>query len=179
MKTMFFFAQAYGNLVTFLLIEVLVILALIAGIAKCYSISRRPTTNTKCVMALGLLLLACLIPHLSQTASAIVPLPFPELAEFISLAITLGSAVLAVIGLREYSRSRGAYKQGKAQAIWTLALSAFVAAYPIRSSPRRDGTSCVSRNLASQLRYWCSPTSISGSSCLANHGRKRKVTRSI
>lgn len=111
----------------------LVILALIAGIAKCWSVSRRPATNTKCVMALGLLLVAFLIPNLSQTASAIVPVPFGELADFVSLAVTLASAVLALVGLREYGRGRSAYKQGKAQAIWALALSALVAAYPILS----------------------------------------------
>jgi len=129
-KTMSFLAQSDGNMATILAVQVLMMLVLSAGVAKCWSISRRPTTNAKCVMALALLLIACLIPFVSRTLSLIVPVPFPGLITFVSFAIILAAAVLAFVGLRECSRERGRYAQGKAQAVWTLASSSVVAALP-------------------------------------------------
>lgn len=125
---MAFFAQA-AEILTMLAVQVLIMLVLAAGIAKCWSISRRPATNTKCVMALMLLLIACLIPFVSRTLSVMVPIPFPLIIVLFEFAIILAAGVLAVVGLREYSRGR--YVQGKAQAIWTLALSGVVAILPI------------------------------------------------
>ena len=125
---MAFFAQAAETL-TMLAVQVLISLVLAGGIAKCWSISRRPGTNTKCVMALMLLLIACLIPFVSRTLSAIVPIPFPLIIALCEFAIILAAGVLAVIGLREYSRGR--YVQGKAQAIWALTLSGIVAILPL------------------------------------------------
>jgi hypothetical protein len=125
---MAFFAQA-AEILTMLAVQILISLVLVAGIAKCWSISRRPGTNAKCVMALMLLLVACLIPFVIRTLSVIVPIPFPQIVALGEFAIILAAGVLAVIGLREYSRGR--YTQGKLQAIWALALSGVVAILPI------------------------------------------------
>jgi hypothetical protein len=106
---------------------------LICGIAKCWSISRRPATNAKCVMALSLVLVAWLIPFVWQGLSLLVPsLPLVSMVvSLISLGIVFAAAVLAVTGLREYSRQRNRYTQGKVQAIWTLVLSVLIGTLPI------------------------------------------------
>jgi len=127
---MLFLGQA-DELPTILAVLLLVILGLAAGIAKCWSVSRRPAANAKCVMALAVFLIGCLVPVLTQTLSLIVPIPFLSLITFTSFGIILASAVLAVVGLREYSRRAGTYAQGKTQAICALALSALVACLPL------------------------------------------------
>ena len=104
--------------------KVIVILAALAGAVKCYEISRRPTANTKCVWSLLLFLL-------SWVFSGILSLlreSLPQLTSLVDVFSTLrtvmvvAAPVLAILGLLEYSRKRHLYTQGRAQAIWSLAL---------------------------------------------------------
>lgn len=108
---------AYGAV--FIYFIIFSVFAHLLGIAKCWSIARRPTTNAKCVMGLLLFLVGSL-------ALSLGPLLFgrPAFMLLISFAINMAAVVIAILGLQEYSRSRGRYKQGRAQAIWALNLSA-------------------------------------------------------
>src|ERR1051325_3906774 len=102
-----------------------------AGIFKCISISRRPTTNSKCAWSLALLLMAWLLPGIVIFA---LGGPGPEgsgmylttmgLAALASLGLMIGSVILAIIGLVEISQGRGRFVQGQAQAVWALSLCA-------------------------------------------------------
>jgi len=105
---------------------------LVAGIAKCWSISRRPTTNKKCVLGLMLLLVAWVISFCRTALIALIPVP-ASVALFVALGsfgVAMAAAVLAAAGLHECSRT-AYYTQGKAQAIWTLVLSATIIALTI------------------------------------------------
>jgi hypothetical protein len=99
--------------------------ALIAGIVKCWSISRRPRTNRKCVSALMLMLIAWFLSTETSSISRLIPIPLPLdlILQLVSFAVIIGATILAISGLREYSRERGFYTQGKAQAIWALVFS--------------------------------------------------------
>src|SRR5262245_36345342 len=92
-----------------ILVQLTVILGMLIGIAKCWSISRRPTTNAKCVLALQLVLIGWLswIGYLCLSTIIGAPLPFALLVSIASSGIILAAAVLAVVGLQEYSRGRG------------------------------------------------------------------------
>lgn len=104
--------------------KIIVMLAALAGAVKCYEISRRPTANAKCVWSLLLLLLVwffsgmvgLLRESLPQLTSLVV------VFSFLCLVIAVAALVLAIIGLIEYSQRRHHYTQGRAQAIWSLAL---------------------------------------------------------
>ncbi|HWH71893.1 MAG TPA: hypothetical protein VNT26_21200, partial [Candidatus Sulfotelmatobacter sp.] len=106
-------------------------IALLAGAAKCWSISRRPTTNAKCVRALMLVLLA----FVGCSAVGTLPRPgsaSPALAAAVGL-LSLGAVgsiiaaiVLAILGLMEQARQPGRFVQGRSQAIWALSLVGFV-----------------------------------------------------
>jgi hypothetical protein len=112
-------------------------LCLIGGIAKCWSISRRPSTNRKCVLALMLLLFAWLLSLFRASLSIVFPVP--EVVDLVftlaAFAITMAAAVLAVVGLGEYSQGKR-FIHGRAQAIWTLCLSAVILASTFYSVSR-------------------------------------------
>lgn len=103
-------------------------IALLAGVVKCWSISRRKTTNTKCALSLMMVLLAVLF---SSTVTAVFrelgPSPARTAGQvLVGLAMMgcLGVAiVLAILGLIELAAKPSLYAQGKAQAIWTLVLA--------------------------------------------------------
>ncbi len=113
--------------------EVIMVLALFAGIAKCWSISRRPMTNAKCVLALQLVLVGWLIWVGCLCLSTVLrtPLPFLGVVSLTSSGIILSAAVLAVVGLREYSRGRGCFGQGRVQAVSALIASLLITVFPI------------------------------------------------
>ena len=128
-----FLAEVEGAWAASLLVQLIVLLALLGGVAKCWSISRRPRTNTKCVMALQLMLIGWLIPlgYIGFSTLLGYPLPFDWLVSMVSFAVVLAAVVLAFLGLHEYSRGQGRYTQGKVQAICTVVFGGLVAVLPI------------------------------------------------
>jgi hypothetical protein len=103
------------------------LLALI-GALKCYAISKRPTTNSKCALGLMIFLLAYVPLTLLGCLRFIptIPLAVRMVALFGSMAAMIAfvvASVLAIIGLIEINMKPGVYNQGRAQGIWTLILS--------------------------------------------------------
>jgi energy-converting hydrogenase Eha subunit G len=101
------------------------VVLLLAGALKCWSISRRPTTNRKCVLALMFLLTGWALLSFGGLMARLFPDEW-YLALILGLpagALVIAGFVLAIIGLIEYSQRREAFTQGRAQAIWTLVLS--------------------------------------------------------
>lgn len=97
----------------------------LAGALKCWSISRRPTTNRKCVLALMFLLVGWAMLSFGGLMMRMFPGEW-YLALILGLpasALIVAGFVLAIIGLVEYSQQRNVFTQGRAQAIWTLVLS--------------------------------------------------------
>jgi len=126
-------ADVAASLAAYAAVLVLVALVLVAGIAKCWSISRRPTTNTKCVISLALVLIAWLVSVGGNGMLHLFPLPdlvFQAVA-MVSFGLSMAAVVLAALGLSEYARGRGRYTQGKAQAIWALVVSGLEIAFMI------------------------------------------------
>ncbi len=105
----------------------LVVLLFGGGAVHCFLIARRPATNAKCTISLGLLLCSIMFAGLI----GIVARHFPALrilsglVGLAALAGILAAVVLAIVGLVEYGTQKGKYTQGRAQAIWTLSLAAF------------------------------------------------------
>lgn len=97
---------------------------LIAGIAKCFAISRREKTNTKCVLSLALLLFNWLLISSLGNLKAIITLSRVVHIAGLALGIVLltCTVLLAFLGLSECTRKSG-YVQGRKQAIWALVLS--------------------------------------------------------
>lgn len=103
-------------------------IALIAGALKCWSISRRPTTNTKCALALVLMLLGFLAAAsvgllVQNVGTSPVMVAVRGLLGLMMLGLMVTAIVLAILGLIEFSRPPRAFVQGRAQAIWALALA--------------------------------------------------------
>jgi hypothetical protein len=107
------------------MLQFIIMLGLLAGIAKCFAIARRPTTNRKCVASLMVLLGAWMASigwvwfHSLSPALESVEL----ILGIIPSGLTVGAALLAIAGLKEYSRGKGFYTQGLAQAFTALAVS--------------------------------------------------------
>jgi tetratricopeptide (TPR) repeat protein len=105
--------------------QIFVVLLLLAGILKCISISRRPTTNSKGVWSLALFLAVFLVPATIN----FIPKETPAYRALIILGglfligLFVASIILAIIGLMECARERERFIQGRAQAIWALVLS--------------------------------------------------------
>ncbi len=106
-------------------------LLLLAGVLKCWTISRRPTTNTKCALALMFALLPFLVSSLASSftptfsSSAARAIFYIGLA-FALVAFVIVALVLAIVGLVEMSNQRDVYEQGRAQAIWAFVFVAFI-----------------------------------------------------
>jgi probable addiction module antidote protein len=103
-------------------------IALLAGALKCWSISRRPTTNTKCALALMLVLLgfvvAASVGVLMQNAgTSPAMVAIRGLLALMMLGLMVTAIVLAILGLIEFPRPPRVFVQGRAQAIWALALA--------------------------------------------------------
>lgn len=125
--------------------QLVAIILPILGIAKCWSISRRPTTNAKCVWALMLLLAVWAeggLMSFFKTPGAEHSLGYALLG-LSAFVLLVAAVLLAVLGLVEYSGSSGRYTQGRAQAIWTLVLCAIFTSLAVagfmRSRARRLG----------------------------------------
>ena len=107
--------------------QVFVWVALLAGALKCWSISRRPATNTKCALSLMIVLLSLIVAgSLGVVVKQIGSSPAMAFAGGILglalLATMVTAIVLAILGLVEFFRQPNVYSQGRAQAIWTLVL---------------------------------------------------------
>ena len=108
--------------------QLMVWLALFAGVLKCWSISRRPTTNRKCALALMFILLAFVLAGCVGVLARILG-KSPEftvvtgLVGLVVLGLFVTSLVLAILGLIEFSNRPDAFSQGRAQAIWALVLT--------------------------------------------------------
>ena len=106
-------------------------IALLCGALKCWLISRRPTTNTKCALSLMFMLSGLCLASLAGTlARAADPSPAMTVIRgvlgLVLLILFVSAIVLGIIGLVEFSQNRAAYQQGRAQAIWTLTLAGLV-----------------------------------------------------
>jgi tetratricopeptide (TPR) repeat protein len=107
--------------------EIFVWVALLAGVLKCWSISQRPATNTKCAVSLMLVLLSFVYAGCAQEIMRkFAPSPGLLIVRSVvglgMIGMLVTSIVLAILGLVEFSSRRELYAQGRAQAIWTLAL---------------------------------------------------------
>jgi hypothetical protein len=116
----------------------LVVLMLAATI-KCWTISRRPTTNTKCALSLMLLCVAFLITGTHAILSRFIPyIPANRVVAGILGLVIFGlivtAIILAIIGLVEYSRHHESYNQGRSQAISALGLTVFMLIFGIQGA---------------------------------------------
>ncbi|MFO1513595.1 MAG: DUF3857 domain-containing protein [Verrucomicrobiota bacterium] len=109
--------------------QAVVWLALLAGAWKCFSISRRPTTNAKCALALMFVLLAMFIAgclgyliRISERSPGIILVS--GLTGLLTLGLLVTALVLGILGLVEFSKQPGTFNQGRSQAVWTLVLVA-------------------------------------------------------
>ena len=107
--------------------QAVVVIGMLAGVLKCWAISRRPTTNTKCALSLMLVLLAFLASSLVSMLSRFGSIPgrvvLTGLLGLLFFGLIIASLVLAILGLVEMSRQPGVYTQGRGQAIWSLVLT--------------------------------------------------------
>lgn len=97
-----------------------------AAALKCYSISRRPTTNAKCCLALMFFFIGwilAMLPQIAVTADLDHSIVF-GIAMLAFSACILLSLIFGVIGLTELRAHPGRWVQGRRQAIWSLALVA-------------------------------------------------------
>lgn len=102
-----------------------------AGALKCWSISRRPTTNAKSAISLMLVLIGWLLASIIGSAIRMVDLPIAfraliSMAGLAALALWIAAIVLAIVGLNEMAARPGVYTQGRAQSIWSIVLSGIV-----------------------------------------------------
>jgi len=105
--------------------------AFLAGAWKCWAISRRTTTNSKCALSLMFILLAWPIGMLTGLLMRwIGPSPFLAIMTALSVLVMIGlvvvAIVLAILGLKELSAQPGVFTQGRSQAIWALVLGGFM-----------------------------------------------------
>ena len=96
-------------------------LLILAGIAKCIQIAKRPTTNSLCVYSLAVFLLSWFVSSVSgalfesELASAILLMA--------SVVLWITSLVLGITGLVTYRSNEELYVQGRKQAWWGVSLS--------------------------------------------------------
>lgn len=109
------------------------------GVSKCLSIARRPGTNTKCVLALALVLGGLGIISGSTLLNRALPFGLARYAihtigSFFFGVCVLAGIVLAILGQRELSTRPTEFDRGRAQAVWSLVLalifgSAFISGF--------------------------------------------------
>lgn len=114
------------------------------GAFHCWTISRRPTTNTKCALSLMcVLLLFCITQGIQMMrAAGLANGALAVVAVAVSLLAlgVLGSGfVLAIIGLVEYAQDRERYNQGRSQAIWALVLYGIIGIIVLGAVVRQAG----------------------------------------
>jgi len=101
----------------------LLCIAPLSGAAKCWFLALRPGVNKKCVWSLMFSLVAI---YTFAFASALGPTPSTALDVFpyiVSSLLALSARPLAVAGLIEYGRHKGAYTRGRVCAICGLFVS--------------------------------------------------------
>ena len=123
-----------------------ILIALLAGVCKCHALARRPTANPKCMWALMLLLLA----WMGMSVIAFMAKWLPDWKALVGLAglgalgCMVAAFMLAILGLRECSRHKEVYSQGRAQAIWTLVLASIIIGFTILGAIRgREGAASL------------------------------------
>lgn len=93
------------------------------GALKCYQISKRETTNTKCAYSLMIFLIALFVSSIGAVFNLWLEVrAITVVCTLFAILLLVGSGILALIGLIEISQARGKYKQGKWQALATLGL---------------------------------------------------------
>lgn len=108
--------------------QVFVLFILIWGIAKCWNISRRSGSNTKCILALALVLCGLCSTSMGIVVTNGLDIGVAKLlvqsgASFLFGVFVVAAVVLAIIGLREMSQKPLEFHYGRAQAIWSLVLA--------------------------------------------------------
>ena len=116
--------------------QIFVWIALLAGALKCWSISRRPSTNTKCALSLMVVLLALAVASFAGTMTAgLVHTPLLAMISGVlglaMVGLMITAVILAILGLVEFSNRRDVYTQGRAQAIWALSLSGLICVFAL------------------------------------------------
>jgi transglutaminase-like putative cysteine protease/tetratricopeptide (TPR) repeat protein len=98
----------------------------LVGIAKCAQIMRRPTTNTKGVLALMILLIGWFAAMTSGAAKDFLEGQARQLiliaGGLLTFVCSVVGIVLAVIAITEIRTQVGRYNQGMRQAVWALIL---------------------------------------------------------
>src|SRR4051812_46184776 len=91
--------------------QVFGLLVLTAGILKCWSISRRPTTSTKCVISLLLVLSAWWISSAGALWLASSPTLRPLFGVVVlgTFCLITASIIVSVLGLVDYEKEPGKY----------------------------------------------------------------------
>jgi hypothetical protein len=111
--------------------EALVCVIILAGVLKCWRISKRTTTNRKCALSLMMVLISfagfSVVGMLSKDGSqSPLLLMTVGMLGFAMFGLVIVAVVFAILGLSEYAKQKGVFVQGKAQAIWALALSSLI-----------------------------------------------------
>ncbi len=99
---------------------------LLLGIGKCVQVMRRPTASTMGVGSLLLLLLGMALSAVATTLSAqeIIPRKAAFFLVIPNFLMIPGAFILGIVALATYDRTR--FRQGRAQAIWTICLSSLI-----------------------------------------------------
>lgn len=89
------------------------------GIYKCFTIAKRPKTNTKCAVSLGLALSGYGVISAGVLVKKLYAFSYliNTVLVLIGMVLFIVSTVLAIIGLLEYKQG---FTQGKKQAVWAL-----------------------------------------------------------
>lgn len=100
----------------------LILILVLWGIYKSFSIARRGTTSTQCALSLGFSLICFFLLYgltvvKPYIASFLFVLPITVVLAGIFLIISM---IVAIIGLVEYNQN---YTQGKKQAVWAIVLN--------------------------------------------------------
>ena len=116
--------------------QIFVWVALLAGALKCWSISRRPATNTKCALSLMIVLLAFVVAScVGAMTKALGHTPLLAVASgilgLVMIGLMITAIILAILGLVEFSGRRDVYTQGRAQAIWALSLAGLICVFAL------------------------------------------------
>jgi len=107
--------------------QVFLFILILAGILKCWSISRRPTANTRCALALMFVLCGLIASGATgllrgSSLEYQIRAPLTLVLSLCLFGCLAAGIILAIIGLVEISQKPTEYTQGKNQAIWTLVL---------------------------------------------------------
>ena len=108
--------------------QAVMLICMLAGTLKCWNISRRPTTNRKCVLSLMLVLASmggfgCVGMVVKATVLSSNSRVLVGVMGMVMFGLMITALVLAILGLIEYSKQKDLYVQGKRQAIWAIFIS--------------------------------------------------------